>query len=68
MNIIPVKHEKETPSPHITFIGDTPQGAAMTVADRFGVDVPTVYQCGQRVFVPVTWSVEQHWQAIDNGV
>lgn len=68
MNIITVTHESQVKHPHIYFVDESPEGAAITISNRFGVEVDTVYQQGRRVYVPITWSVEQHWDALSNGV
>jgi hypothetical protein len=67
MNIIPIKHEREVKGWHVTFIDDSPESAAMTIAQRYGVEVQTVYTCGRRVFVPVNVTDEQHMAVMDNG-
>jgi hypothetical protein len=68
MKIIHVKHEKECPSPHMTFLDETPEGAAITVKKRVGQEVDTVYWLGRRVFVPITVTPDQFWASMDNKV
>lgn len=67
MKIIPVSHEAEAPSPHVTFLGDTPEGAALAFTAKFNQPADVVYQLGKRVFIPLTIEPAQFWQAMQNG-
>ena len=68
MKIIEIQHEKDAPSPHVTFLGDTPEGAALAFTAKFGQPAETVYQLGRRVFIPLTIQPDQFWRAMRNGV
>lgn len=66
MKTIPVKHEAEVPSPHVIFIGDSPEAAALAFEAKFLQAAPEVYVLGRRVFIPITVEPEQFWAALDN--
>lgn len=72
MNIIPVKYEAEAPSPHYYCLGMTPEEAAVSVAAKFGQDVPAVYvrQGAKRLhcYIPITVTPAQMAQAMSNEV
>jgi len=66
MKTIAVTRESEVPSPHIMFIGDVPEAAAMAFVAKFKQDAPVVYTLGKRVFIPVK-DVSKFWTGMDNG-
>ena len=68
MKTVPVQREAEVPSPHIMFIGDSPEAAALAFEQKFQQEAPVVYELGKRVFIPITLEPERFWSAMENGV
>jgi len=67
MKTIAVQREAEVPSPHIMFLGDVPEAAAMAFTAKFKQEAPVVYTLGKRVFIPIV-EVPKFWTGMENGV
>jgi len=68
MIIIPVTNQGQVKGLHIAYIHETPESAAIQFEQRFGVQPPTVYQNGGRIYIPLgEVTVEEYQKVVRNG-